>query len=97
VDELVADHELAELELTSERTRGAGADQALHPELFHRPDVGAVGDLRGRQLVLTPVARKEGDALAADLPDHEGRRRLAVGRIELDLVDVLEERVEPRA
>ena len=43
------------------------------------------------------MPRQERDPAAADLADHDRRRRLAVRRVDLDLVDDVEERVEPRA
>ena len=97
VDELVADDELAEPEIGLQRTRGAGPDDPPHAHLAHRPDVRAVGDLRRRQLVASAVPRQERDPAAADLADRERRRRLAERRVDLDLLDVLEERVEARA
>src|SRR5262249_45304377 len=97
VDELVADDERAELELRAKRAGGARADQATDAELPHRPDVRAVRHLRRRQLVLPAVAREEGHALSAELADDERRRRFAVRRLDLDLLDVVEERVEARA
>jgi hypothetical protein len=50
-----------------------------------------------RQLVLPPVAREKRDSAAADLADGEWRRRPSVRSIDLDLLDVFEERVEARA
>ena len=97
VDELVADDELAQLELGLERARGVRADDPADAELPHRPDVRPVRDRVRRQLVLAAVAREERDALAADLADRERRRRLPVRRLDLDLLDVLEERVEAGA
>src|ERR1041385_4004684 len=97
VDELVADDELAQPQLRLQRPRRVRADDPPHAELLHRPDVRAVRDLVRRQLVLWPVARQERDPLAADLADHERPGRLPVRGVELDLLDVLEERVEAGA
>src|SRR6266550_5642699 len=97
VDELVADDELAELQVGLERAGGVRADDPPYAQLAHRPNVGAVRDPVRRQLVLAPVPRQECDAGAADLADHERRRRLAVRRVELDLLDLVQERVEARA
>ena len=94
VDELVADHELAQLELRLQPAAGVRADDPPDAELAHRPDVRAVRDLRRRQLVLAAVPRQERDALAADVAEHDRRRRLPVRRVDLDLLDVVEELVE---
>src|SRR5205823_4651097 len=96
VHELVADDELAELEVGAERTRCARAEDAPHAELSHRPHVRAVRDPVGRKLVARAVAGKEGDSRTADNAHDWLCRRLAVGRLDLDLLDVLEERVESR-
>src|ERR671936_2381647 len=96
-DELVADDELAEREIGPERPGCVWADDPPNAELLHRPDVCPVRNLVRRELVPGPVAREERDPLAADLADGERRRRLAERRLDLDLLDVLEERVEPRA
>jgi hypothetical protein len=44
-----------------------------------------------RQLVLAAMAGQEGDGLAADLADRERGGRRAEGRLDLDLLDVLQE------
>lgn len=40
---------------------------------------------------------KEGDVSVLDLPDDDRRRRFSVRSVDLDLLGVVEERVEPRA
>ena len=47
--------------------------------------------------MLPAMTREEGDALAADLANRDWRRRLPVRRLDLDLLDILEERVEARS
>ncbi len=88
VDELVADDELAELELGLERARGVRPDDPPDAELLHRPDIRAVGNRVRRELVVQPVAREKSDALPADLADRERRRRLPVRRLDRHLLDV---------
>ena len=82
----------------AQRARGARADDAAHAELAQRPHVGAVRDAVRRQLVVAAVARQERDAHAAHVADarceSDGG---AVRRVDGDLLDVVEERVEPRA
>jgi len=47
--------------------------------------------------VVAAVAREERDAPAGDRADRQRRGRRAEGRVERDLLDVVEERVEARA
>jgi phage tail protein X len=51
----------------------------------------------GRQLVVAAVARHEADRATADVADDDGRRRLAVRGVDLDLTRVVEQLVETRA
>lgn len=51
----------------------------------------------GRELVLRPVAGKEGDPPPADLANDQRRGGLAVGGLDLDRLGVLEEGVEAGA
>ena len=96
VDELVAEDEVAGLDVTLERAGGARRDHRLHAERAHRPDVGAVVDQVGRDRVAPAVARQERDAATADRGQEERVGRRAVRRVDLDLADVVEQRVEPR-
>jgi hypothetical protein len=48
-----------------------------------------------RELVTGSVAGEEGDAPSVELPEVERTARRAVGRVDDDLLDVVEERVEP--
>ena len=70
VDELIADDELAELEVGLQRARGVRADDAAYPELLHRPDIGPVGDPVRRELVPAAVAREKGDSGSLDFADR---------------------------
>src|SRR5580765_6061728 len=97
VDELVADDELAEPQLRFQRPGGVRPDDAADAELLHPPDIRSIGDRVRRQLVIGPMTRQEGDALALELTEHKRPRRLAVRGLELHLLDVVEERVEARA
>jgi hypothetical protein len=51
----------------------------------------------GRELVLAAVAREEGDLPLAHRAHHQRRRRRAERRVDLDLADVVQERVEARS
>jgi hypothetical protein len=48
-----------------------------------------------RELVLAPVPRKERHRDASHIPDVDGRRGVAVRRLDGHFLDVLEEGVEP--
>ena len=87
---------LAELQLGAKRARRAGADDAARAQLAHRPCIRAVWDLVRRQLVHTTMPWEKCDALPGNLADHDRRRRLPVGRLDLDLLRVVEQRVEAR-
>jgi hypothetical protein len=50
-----------------------------------------------RQRVASTVSGEERDAALTDRSDRDGRRRRAVRCVELDLLDVFEERREPGA
>ena len=50
-----------------------------------------------RELVLHPVPRDERDIRALDRPDPYWSRGLAPRRVEVELLDVVEQRIEPRA
>ena len=97
VDELVAHDEVARLDVRLERAGRARRDDGLHAERAHRPDIGPVVDPVRRDRVAPTVARQEGDPAAGDVGQEERVRRRAVGRIDLDLAHVLEQRVEARA
>jgi hypothetical protein len=47
--------------------------------------------------VVAPVPGQEGDPQSGDLTDRDRRRGRAERRVELDLLDPVEERVEPRS
>jgi hypothetical protein len=96
VDELVADHERPRRQGRIEAARRARADDPVHAELAHRPQVGPVGHRVRRQLVVAAVAGQEGHPLPADVADREAIRRRAVGRVHGHLLGILQERVEPR-
>jgi hypothetical protein len=49
-----------------------------------------------RKFVLAPVPRQERHANPAHVPDRDRRRRRSVRRLDVDLVNGLDERVEPR-
>src|SRR5690606_8147737 len=61
------------------------------------PGVGPVGNPVGRVLVVATVPGQEGHAATGDLADGDRRGRRTVGGVDLDLLDLVEQRVEARA
>src|SRR5581483_2760520 len=62
-----------------------------------RPQVGEVGNLVRRELVLGAVTRNERHPASSDLADHRVGRGPAVGGLEANGLGLLEERGEPGA
>lgn len=96
VDDLVRDDEVHGADLLLQRADGGEADDAAHAEGPQGGDVGARGDLVGRDLVVLAVAGQEGDGHVAVLEDHDGRRGVAPrrqgvhardGHVAVDLVE----------
>jgi hypothetical protein len=84
VDDLVRDDEVARLDGFLQRADGAEGDDGAHAQAAEGSDVGAGGDLVGRDLVVQAVARQEGngDGLAAAggvVQDGDGRGGSAPG------------------
>jgi len=97
VHELVADHEVAGLDVELERARGARRDDGFDPERAHRPDVGPVVDPVRRDRVSPPVAGQEGHPPTGHLGEEERVGRRTVRGVHLDLAYIVEERVEAGA
>ena len=73
---------------------GARRQHLADAEAAQRPHVRAVRHLVRREVVVRPVARQEGDGTALDGADRDRGGRLAVRGVDLDLLGVVEERVE---
>src|SRR5919199_4580256 len=98
VDELVADHELAGLDVRLQAAGGGGRDQASHPQRGHGPHVRAVVDGVRRDAMVLAVARQKCDSHLADAPDRDRVTRSAVRRVYGYLFDVaVDQRIETRA
>ena len=91
VDELVAQDEVAGLDVALERTGGTRRDHRLHAEGAHRPDVGPVVDPVGRDRVTPAVTGEERDLPVGDGGEEERVGRGAVRGVDLDLPDVVEQ------
>src|SRR5581483_4953465 len=94
IDELITDHEALALHMRLEAADGARTEDALHAQLAHGVDVGAVVHHVGRHLVLSPVARQESDAAAGNLADGEPVAGRTVGCVHSDHPCVLQKAVE---
>src|SRR6266511_102301 len=97
VDELVAHHEVAAVQLAAERAGGARPEYPPDADLLQRPDVGPVVDRVRRKLVVAPVPGEKRDQRAGNLADDDRGRRLSVGRGDLDLFGAFQERIETGA
>jgi hypothetical protein len=82
------------LDVGPERSDSARPEDALHARFLHRPQVRSVVDAVRRELVLAAVPRDERYGPPRHITDQERRRRGAVRRLDLDLSNVIEERVE---
>ena len=97
VHELVADDEVTAEHVRLEAPGGGRRDDPRHAQLFHGPQVGAVVDGGRRQGVPGAMPRQERDLLAVDLPDRDPIARPAVRGLDLEVLDVLQQAVEPGA
>ena len=61
VEELIGNDKMAWLVIRDERPSGARTDDVGHTEFLHRPGVGPIGNIVGRETVPNPVAGDEGD------------------------------------
>lgn len=77
VDNLVRDDKVHGLDVLLEGADCAEGDDAAHPDVPQGGDVGARGDLMGRELVVGAVAREEGDGHAVVLEDLDRSRGVA--------------------
>lgn len=87
VDNLVGDDKVHGLDVLLEGADGAEGDDAAHADVPQGRDVGARGDLMGRELVVGAVPRKEGDGHAVVLEDLDRGRGVAPWRQGVDLGD----------
>src|SRR5439155_1946743 len=79
-----------------ETARGARADHGPYAQRAERPDVGAVVDAVRRNRVASAVARHERHLAPGHLGQEDAVGRRPVGRIDLDLAYVVEQRIEAR-
>jgi len=96
VNELVANHKVAGVDVKREGPHRAGPNNLLHAKLVHTPEVGTVVDLAGGKGVLVAVAGEKRHLAAADGPHGIDVGGLAPARVEGDLLVIaLKEAVEP--
>lgn len=77
IDNLVRDHKVHGLDLLLERADGREGDDASDTKVAESSDVGAVGNLMGRKLVVHAVTGKESHIYAIVGEDRDGRGRSA--------------------
>ena len=87
VDDLVRHDKVHGLDLLLQRADGGEGDDGAHADVAQGGDVGAVGHLVRRELVVHAVARDEGDVVAVVLEDLHRRRREAPGRLRAERGD----------
>jgi cellulose synthase/poly-beta-1,6-N-acetylglucosamine synthase-like glycosyltransferase len=97
VRELVRHRQRARPVDVRQRADGAGRDHLPHPDRAQRPQVGAVGDAVRREPVAAAVPRQEGHPPPGHLPDHHRVAGHPERGLDRDLVDGLEELVQPGA
>lgn len=81
IDDLIGDHEVHGLDVLLQRTDGREGNDAANADMAQGGNIGAVGDLMGRILVVQAVSRKEGNVGAVMGEDVDGRRGRAPGRV----------------
>lgn len=87
VDDLFGHDKVHGLDVLLEGADGAEGDDAPHADVPQRGDVGAGGDLMGRELVVGAVPREEGDGHAVVLEDLDRGRGVAPWRQGVDGCD----------
>ena len=83
VEKLVDQDDVARAVFFLQRADGADADDPLHAEFFHRPDVRAMVQLRGQQAMAATVARQKHHVAPGDLAGEQIVRRAAERRPDL--------------
>jgi hypothetical protein len=79
IDDLVRDDKVHGLDLLLQRADGGEGNDASDTEVAESGDVGTVGDLVGRKLVVQAVAGEEGDVDAVVGEDGDGRGGISPG------------------
>jgi len=97
VYDLVAQNEMARLELPAQRAGRTRQDHIRRPEVSHGPHVGAVVDPVWRDVVRRTVSGHEAHPSAIDLADHYRPGGTAVRRVDRDFSGVIQQVVEPAA
>ena len=83
VDELIHQHDVARLELGLQRAHGADANDPLHAELLHRPEVGPVVELARQDPVAACVARQKHHLTASQFAREKGVGGIPKGSLHL--------------
>src|SRR5438477_222615 len=94
IEELIRDDQVSGVQVRLEAPYRRWADDPSHPDLVHRPDVGAVVDEGRRDFVVGSMAGQERHAAPADLGQRDRPAGWPIGRRDLDLVAGVEPLVE---
>ena len=94
VDELIQHHDVPGGHLRPQRSRSARSEDRPHAGPAHHVDVRPEVDPVRRVPVVGAVAGQERHPAVGHRPHHQGTGRVAVGRVEVDLLHVVEELVE---
>lgn len=89
VNDLVRDDEVHGFDRLLERAHGREGNDASHANVSESSNVGSVGDLMWRELVVKTVTGQEGDVDAFVGEDADGRGGITPRRIGIELRDRL--------
>ena len=90
IEELVGDHEVQRLVFFFQRTNRGHGDDPLHTQLLEAVYVRAKIQLRGQDVMPSPMPRQEGDLAAFKRAKDVGVRRLTEGCLQADFPDLAE-------
>jgi hypothetical protein len=94
---LVCHDKIAWLDMPLQTACGAGADNRLHAEFLHRPEVRAVVDFVRGDGVLASVSGQERHTPPAYFANSNQVAGRSVGRVDLHFLHFVQKRVEARA
>ncbi len=95
IDELVCDHKISHLYFGLQGADGGRGDDVPYTKRLESPDVGTVVDHVRWKLMMLAVTGKKRDLAAGDLAQRNEVRWGSVRCFDLDVLRVLEKRIEP--
>jgi len=91
VDEIVWHNQVARLDFLAQGATGRGHNQVGAAHVAQSPDVGAVVDIGGHDVVLAAMSREEHALDSVDFALDQGIRRFSVGRLHHSLLAMLQD------